>query len=293
MSTYLKGHVWEGTIMEKTIISVAVVGSNPTKEKNPAVPYTPKEIAQAAIECHRAGASIAHIHVRDPETGIVCSRIELFQEVVDRIRQACDILINLTTSGGNIPGKNIIEERLEPVMLKPDICSLDVGSMNFGEGMFLNPPEWGRAAAQRMRENGVKPEIEVFDAGHMRQALHLINQGLFDPPPFVQLCMGAGWGIEATPESLLFMKGLLPPDIPWSVLGVGRTQLPMITMGIILGGHIRVGFEDNIYLRRGVLLDSNAQMVEVAVNLVEQLQHSVATPSEARQILGISNGGNG
>ncbi len=273
--------------MAKTIVSVAVVGSGPTKEMNPAVPYTPKDIAQAAIESSRAGAAIAHIHVRDPETGIVCSRLELFAEVVDRIRQECDILINLTTSGGNIPGKNIIEERLEPVTLKPEICSLDVGSLNFGDWMFLNPPEWGRAAAERMREQGVKPEIEVFDAGHIRQALHLINEGLFEDPPYIQLCMGAGWGIEATPDNMLFMKNLLPPDIPWSVMGVGRTQLPMITMGIILGGHIRVGFEDNIYLRRGVLLKSNAQMVEVAVNLVQQLQGEVATPSDAREILGI------
>ena len=275
--------------MAKTIVSVAVVGSGPTKEMNPAVPYTPKDIAQAAIESSRAGAAIAHIHVRDPETGIVCSRLELFAEVVDRIRQESDILINLTTSGGNIPGKNIIEERLEPVTLKPEICSLDVGSLNFGDRMFLNPPEWGRAAAQRMREQGVKPEIEVFDAGHIRQAIHLISEGLFEDPPYIQLCMGAGWGIEATPDNMLFMKNLLPPDIPWSVMGVGRTQLPMITMGIILGGHIRVGFEDNIYLRRGVLLKSNAQMVEVAVNLVQQLQGEVATPSDAREILGIEN----
>ena len=275
--------------MAKTIVSVAVVGSGPTKEMNPAVPYTPKDIAQAAIESSRAGAAIAHIHVRNPETGIVCSRLELFAEVVDRIRQESDILINLTTSGGNIPGKDIIEERLEPVTLKPEICSLDVGSLNFGDRMFLNPPEWGRAAAQRMREQGVKPEIEVFDAGHIRQAIHLINEGLFEDPPYIQLCMGAGWGIEATPDNMLFMKSLLPPDIPWSVMGVGRTQLPMITMGIILGGHIRVGFEDNIYLRRGVLLKSNAQMVEVAVNLVNQLQGEVATPSDAREILGIEN----
>ena len=275
--------------MEKTIISVAVVGSGPTKEMNPAVPYTPEEIAQAAIESHQAGAAIAHIHVRDPETGVPCSRLELFREVVERIREACDIVINLTTSGRNIPGKDIIEERLEPVTLKPDICSLDVGSMNFGDGVFLNPPEWGTAAAQRMREHGVKPEIEVFEAGHLREARHLISQGLFEDPPFIQLCMGAGWGIEATPESLLFMKNLLPPDIPWSVLGVGRAQLPMITMGIILGGHIRVGFEDNLYLRRGVLLKNNAEMVEVAANLVKQLQREVATPSEAREILGISN----
>ena len=257
---------------------------------NPAVPYTPKDIAQAAIECWRTGAAVTHIHVREPETGIVSSRLELFREVVDRIRQACDIIINLTTSGGNIKGDNIIEERLEPVILQPEICSLDIGSMNFGTGVFLNPPEWGRAAAKRMREHNVKPEIEVFDAGHVRQAIPLIDEGLFDDPPYIQLCMGAGWGIEATPENLLFMKGLLPPDLPWSVLGVGRAQLPMITMGILLGGHIRVGFEDNIYLRRGVPLESNAQMVDIAVKLVEQLQGEIATPDNARQILGLTNG---
>ena len=273
--------------MAKKIISVAVVGSHPTKEMNPAVPYSPKEIAEAAIESHRAGAAIVHVHVRDPETGVPNSRLELFAEVVDRVRQKCDILINLTTSGLNIPGKDVIEERLEPVSLKPDICSLDVGSMNFGTRVFLNPPEWGRAAAQRMLEAGVKPEIEVFDAGHVRQARVLIDEALFAPPPFVQICMGAGWGIEASPENLLFMKNLLPPDVPWSVLGVGRHQIPMITMAIILGGHMRVGFEDNIYLRRGELLSSNAAMVEIAASLIGQLQHEVATPDDARRILAI------
>lgn len=273
--------------MAKKIISVAVVGSHPTKAMNPAVPYSPREIADAAVASRKAGAAIAHVHVRDPDSGVPTSRVELFAEVVDRIRQRSDILINLTTSGLNVPGRNVIEERLEPVGLQPEICSLDVGSMNFGERVFLNPPDWGRAAARRMRDAGVKPEIEVFDAGHVRQARVLIDEGLFAPPPFVQLCMGAGWGIEATAESLLFMKNLLPAGVPWSVLGVGRSQLPMITLGIILGGHVRVGFEDNIYLRRGVLLESNAQMVEVAAGLVETLQHEVATPAEARRILGL------
>lgn len=273
--------------MAKKIISVAVVGSHPTKAMNPAVPYSPREIADAAVASRKAGAAVVHVHVRDPDSGVPTSRIELFAEVVDRIRQRSDILINLTTSGMNVPGRNVIEERLEPVGLQPEICSLDVGSMNFGERVFLNPPDWGRAAAQRMRAAGVKPEIEVFDAGHVRQARVLIDEGLFAPPPFVQLCMGAGWGIEATAESLLFMKSLLPAGVPWSVLGVGRSQLPMITLGIILGGHVRVGFEDNLYLRRGVLLESNAQMVEVAAGLVETLQHEVATPAEARRILGL------
>jgi len=274
--------------MPKTIISAAVAGSGPTKKMNPAVPYTPKEIAEAAIECHKAGAAITHIHVRDPETGIVCSRVELFKEVFDRIRQACDIVINLTTSGGNIKGENIIEERLEPVTLKPELCSLDVGSANFATRVFMNPPAWGIAAAKRMRENNVKPEIEVFEAGHIRQARHMLDNGLFEDPPFFQLCMGPGWGIEATPDNLLFMKNLLPPDVQWSALGVGRTQLPMITMACILGGHMRVGFEDNIYMRRGVLLDSNAQMVDHAASIVEKLQGEIATPNDAREMLGLT-----
>lgn len=273
--------------MAKKIISVAVVGSHPTKAMNPAVPYSPQEIADAAVASRKAGAAIVHVHVREPDSGVPTSRIELFAEVVDRIRQRSDILINLTTSGLNVPGRDVIEERLEPAGLQPEICSLDVGSMNFGERVFLNPPDWGRAAARRLRELGVKPEIEVFDAGHVRQARVLIDEGMFAPPPFMQLCMGAGWGIEATPESLLFMKNLLPAGVPWSVLGVGRSQLPMIALGLTLGGHVRVGFEDNIYLRRGVLLKSNAHAVEVAANLVATLQHEVATPADARRILGL------
>jgi len=274
--------------MSKTIITVAVCGSVPTKEMNPSVPYTPKEISDSAIASFKAGAAVAHIHVRDPETGVPTSDINLFSEVVDRIRKACNMVINLTTSGVNISGKNVIEQRLEPVKLEPEICSFDIGSVNFQKKTFINSPEWGLTAAQRMREYGVKPEIEVFDMGHIRQAKHWLKEGLIDFPPYFQLCMGAGWGIEATPDNLLMMKNALPPEVVWSVLGVGRMQLPMITMGILLGGHIRVGFEDNIYLRRGVLLNSNAQMVEVAVNLIHQLQGEVATPDEARQILGLS-----
>ena len=274
--------------MNKTIITAAVTGSMPTKEINPAVPYTPEEIAREAIECYQSGAAIAHIHVRNPKTGEPDSSIELFREVVDRIRHECDMLINLTTSGLNIEDTNVIEKRLEPVMLQPEICSLDIGSVNFSHRAFVNSPEWGRSAAIRMRESGVKPEIEVFDTGHLRQAIHWIKEGLIDHPPYFQLCMGVGWGIEATPENLLFMKNNLPPDIPWSVLGVGRAQLPMITLGILLGGNIRVGFEDNVYLRKGVLAKSNAQMVEMAVKLVDHLQREVATTNDARRILGLA-----
>ncbi len=274
--------------MNKTIITAAVTGSMPTKEINPAVPYTPEEIAREAIECYQSGAAITHIHVRNPKTGEPDSSIELFREVVDLIRHECYMLINLTTSVLNIKDTNVIEKRLEPVTLKPEICSLDIGSVNFPHRAFVNSPEWGRSAAIRMRESGVKPEIEVFDTGHLRQAIHWIKEGLIDHPPYFQLCMGVGWGIEATPENLLYMKNNLPPDIPWSVLGVGRTQLPMITLGILLGGNIRVGFEDNVYLRKGVLAKSNAQMVETAVKLVDHLQREVATTNDARRILGLA-----
>ena len=273
--------------MNKTIITVAVCGSVPTKEMNPAVPYTPKEIADSAIDSYKAGATIAHIHVRDPETGVPTSDISLFSEVVDRIRNSCDMIINLTTSGINLKGENVIEQRLEPVKLLPEICSFDIGSMNFQHRPFINSPEWGRLAAKRMREYGIKPEIEVFDMGHIRQAKHWLKEGLIDDPPYFQLCMGAGWGIEATPENLLVMKNALPPGVIWSVLGVGRMQLPMITMAMLSGGHLRVGFEDNIYLRRGELLKSNAQIVEVAANIIQQLQGEVANTNEAREILGL------
>ena len=273
--------------MNKTIITVAVCGSVPTKEMNPAVPYTPKEIADSAIDSYKAGATIAHIHVRDPETGVPTSDISLFSEVVDRIRNSCDMIINLTTSGINLKGENVIEQRLEPVKLLPEICSFDIGSMNFQHRPFINSPEWGRLAAKRMREYGIKPEIEVFDMGHIRQAKHWLKEGLIDDPPYFQLCMGAGWGIEATPDNLLVMKNALPPGVIWSVLGVGRMQLPMITMAMLSGGHVRVGFEDNIYLRRGELLKSNAQIVEVAANIIQQLQGEVANTNEAREILGL------
>jgi 3-keto-5-aminohexanoate cleavage enzyme len=276
--------------MSKHMITVAVTGSVPTRDQHPGLPHTPAEIADATYDCYRAGAAIVHIHVRDPETGVATYRLELFRECVERIREKCDILINLTTSGNNIPRKNVIEERLEPVELGTELCSLDIGSLNLGyrPAVFQNPSDWSLAAAQRMRERGVKPEIEVFDMGHAWQARAMIEQGLFDDPPYVQICMGVRWGIEGTPENLLLMRKQLPADIPWSVLGVGRAQLPLITMAVILGGHVRVGFEDNLYLRKGVLLESNAQMVEAAANIIQQQQGEVATTTDARQILGIN-----
>ncbi|OGP95558.1 MAG: hypothetical protein A2157_16515 [Deltaproteobacteria bacterium RBG_16_47_11] len=275
--------------MDRIIITAAVTGSFPTKEMNPAVPYTPKEIVEAAVECHKAGAAISHIHVRDPKTGRPDFKIELFREILEGIRERCDMIINLTTSGLRLEGTEpeIISQRLQPVYLKPDICSFDLGSMNFRDRAFVNSPRWGEAAAKCMRENGVKPEMEVFDVGHIYQACDLIQRGLFNDPPYFQLCMGVKWGIEGSAENLLFMKSKLPSNALWSVLGIGRVQLPMITMGMLLGGNVRVGFEDNIYLKREVLAKSNAQMVEMVVDLAERLGRHVASPNEARRMLGI------
>lgn len=274
--------------MEKVIVTAAVTGSRPTKAMNPAVPYTPEEIAQSAIDCCQAGAAIAHIHVRDPETGQPAFRIELFEEVVERIRDQCDVLINLTTSGLHLSGPDIVERRLQPVTLHPDMCSLDVGLVNFSDAAFVNPPEWARVAAQRMRDYGVKPELEVFDVGHIYQAVSLIEDGLIAPPPYLQLCMGVRWGVEASPENLLFLKSKLPLDAQWSVLGVGRAQREMVALGILLGGNVRVGFEDNVYLREGIPAKSNAELVESTVQLIHALDREPATPAEARSILGIS-----
>ena len=268
--------------MDKVIITAAVTGSRPTKEMNPAVPYSPAEIAQAAVDCCQAGAAIAHIHVRDPETGRPDFRTELFQEVVDRVRAECDVILNLTTSGLFLSGPDLIEKRLQPVALGPEICSLDIGSLNFSDRVFENPPDWGRAAAEMMRQYGVKPEIEIFDVGHIHQTRSLIEERLIDPPPLFQLCMGVKWGIEATAENLLFLKSKLPPDARWSVLGVGRAQLPMAALAIVLGGNVRVGFEDNLYLRPGVLAESNVQLVERVVDLARILDREPATPDEAR-----------
>ncbi|HRV92011.1 MAG TPA: 3-keto-5-aminohexanoate cleavage protein [Anaerolineae bacterium] len=275
--------------MDKVIITAAVTGSAPTKEMSPAVPYSPEEIAQAAIDCWRAGAAIAHIHVRDPQTGAPEFRLDLFREVLERIRAESDMVVNLTTSGLHLSGSEaeIIEQRLEPVSLRPEICSLDVGSVNFRDRVFLNSPNWAETAARQMQAAGVKPEIEVFEVGHIDQALDLIKKGLIDEPPWFQLCMGIKWGIAAMPENLLFMKSKLPSQARWSVLGVGKQQLPMIALGILLGGNIRVGVEDNLYLSPGVLAQSNAEMVAQAVNLVKHLQREVATPADAREILGL------
>lgn len=283
------------------IVTCALTGGAPYTGKNKAVPVTPQEIADSAIGAARAGAAIVHIHVRDPETGQPSMRPDLYRETVERIRESgVDVVINLTTGPGArfVPGDDDPRvggagttmkpwpERVTHVEeLKPDVCSLDVGSMNFGEHVFVNTPAHLRKMAEAIRNTGTKPELEVFDLGHVRLARRLVEDGLVAPPPLFQICLGIPWGAPATPETMLAMRDQLPAGALWAGFGIGAAQFPMVAQAVLLGGHVRVGLEDNLYVRRGVPAPSNAALVEHAVAIIDQLGEKPASVSEARGIL--------
>ncbi len=284
--------------MDKLIITVALVGGLTTREKTPYPPMTPKELAESAIESYRAGASVCHVHVRDPITLQPSMKFELYKEVFDRIRDEGDMIINLSTgSGGRLlynPEGNAWdtsdlkspEERVEHVVkLKPELCSLDVGSLNFGARAFVNLVSIVEKMAGMIKGVGTKPELEAFDIGHIRIANHLIRQGLVEDPPLFQLCLGIPWGIEATLENMVYMRNNLPPGALWYAFAIGAQHFQMATASIISGGHARIGFEDNLYIKKGVLAKSNAEMVKKVVEIANLMDREVATPKEARQIL--------
>ncbi|MCL4464697.1 MAG: 3-keto-5-aminohexanoate cleavage protein [Chloroflexi bacterium] len=271
--------------MEKLIVSVATTGSWPTKQMTPYVPVTPEEIASSAIEAWREGASIVHIHVRDDAGNVVCDPAR-YRRAMELIRNAgCDIVLNLSTSGG--AGGASEEDRLAVVDLHPDLASFDAGSMNFGERVFLNSPDFLARLARRMRGQGVKPEIECFDTGQIDNAVRIIGQDLIDPPYWFQIVLGVKGGASPSPRQLLHMVDMLPQGAPWSVCAVGRDQLPMNTVAIAMGGHARTGLEDNIYYRKGELAVSNAQLVARVVRIGREMGREIASPSEARAILGL------
>jgi 3-keto-5-aminohexanoate cleavage enzyme len=277
----------EEKIMEKLIITVAVTGSGPTKKMNPNVPYSPEEIADEIVRAYEAGASISHVHVREPQTGAPSFKLDYFREVRDRVRSRCDILLNFTTSGVNIAkDEKFLETRLGSISLDPDICSLDLGSKNYRSGVSINPPEWGPLCARVARERRVKPEMEMFDTGHFQHAYNLIEGGLADPPYLFQLCLGVSGGTEADLKTFLFMTERLPAiDVVGGAMGVGAAEFPVATLSILQGGHARVGFEDNIYLSRGVLARSNAELVEKVVRIARELGREIGRPDDARRIL--------
>ena len=287
------------------IVSCAVTGSGASVDKHPAIPVTPKEIAAAAIEAAKAGAAIAHIHVREPDSGKSSRRVELYREVVSRIRESnVDVIINLTTGmGGDLflgPDEEPMNfsdntdcvgmmERIKHVEeLLPEICSLDCGSFNYAEGdyVYISTPNMLEQGARRLQEIGVKPELEVFELGHISFTKHLIAQGLLDDPPLFQVCLGIRWAAEANTASFKTMVDALPEGCNWAGFGTSAMEMPMVAQAVLLGGNIRVGLEDNLYLEKGVFA-SNGQLVERACNIIQLMGCSIQTPSEARQTLGL------
>jgi uncharacterized protein (DUF849 family) len=287
--------------LEKVIVTLAVIGSRPTREQNPHLPMTPEEIADSAYEAFGEGASIAHVHVRDPKTQKRSMDPRLYAAVMERLQAKCNMIINLTTGVG---GQLVIgpdnqpdmprslmagpEDRVAHVLqLKPDMCSLDIGSANSGIGLFVNAEVVIDRMAELIKASGVKPEVEIFDVGHIQIAQRLIRLGLLEKNAHFQLCMGTRMGAPATPKQAVHLAESLPPGVTWSIFGVGASQFPMAAMGALLGGHVRVGFEDNLYLKKGQLAKSNAELVRRAVEIIRSLNYEVASVEEAKKILGL------
>jgi uncharacterized protein (DUF849 family) len=288
-------------------ITCAVTGAGDTTGASPLVPITPEAIADAAIEAANAGAAVAHIHVRDPETGRGARDPALYREVVERVRASgTDVVLNLTAGmGGDLvlggddaplpvdaDGTDMAgaAERLAHVEeLRPEICTLDCGSMNFAAGgdyVMVNTPGMLHAMARRIQELGVRPELEVFDTGHLVLVKDLIRDGLVDDPALIQLCMGIPYGAPDDPGTLLALVGQLPPGAVFSAFSIGRMQLPYVALATLAGGNVRVGLEDNLYLARGVLA-TNGQLVERAVTILEAMGARVLGPAEVRERLAL------
>ena len=287
------------------IITCAVTGAADTVGKHPDMPVTPEQIAASAIKAAKAGAAVVHLHVRDPETGEGSRDPALYRELVERMRDSdTDVVLNLTTGMGgdvyfgppeapmqlgNATDMASAETRLEHVTeLKPEICTLDCGSMNFGEGNYVmtNTVDMLRVMAKGIQDAGVKPEVEIFDFGHLWFVKQMMSEGLLDPPPLYQLCLGVPYGAEANTQTMKAMVDNLPAGAIWAGFGLGPMQMPMAAQAMLLGGHVRVGLEDNLYLDRGVFA-SNAQLVDRAVTIVESLGGRVQSPVEARETLGL------
>ena len=287
---------------KEVVLTCAVTGGHANFKAHPNFPITPKQIADACLEARAAGAAIVHIHVRDPDTGDHSGDTALFRDVLERIRDSgSDVLINLTTGWGArfIPDKDTPRmggpgttletplRRLRHVIdLRPDICTLDVGTFNFGEHIFVGFPAHIREMAQTIKDIGVKPEIECFEPGHIMFARDLIADGYFEGAPLFQFCLGITNASPAIPEVVSLMKSLLPDGAPWAAFGVSRTEFPMVAQSVAQGGHIRVGLEDNLYLSKGVFA-SNGQLCERAVDIVEKMGSTVVEPKRAAEILGL------
>ena len=265
------------------IITVALTGAEVTLAQCPHLPITPEQVGQAAAEACQAGASIIHLHVRTPD-GQPTQDPEAFRQAIAAIRARCDAIVQISTGGA--VGTNA-PERLQPVYLRPEMATLTTGSVNFGEEIFTNPWPLVLEFAKTMQELGVKPELEIFDAGMIANALRLRDKGLILEPLHFDLVLGVPGGMPATVRNLAFLVENLPPGSTWSAAGIGRMQTTIAAAAMAMGGHVRVGFEDNIYYRRGELAQSNAQLVARVARIAAELDRPVATPAEARRILSL------
>ena len=275
-------------LKRKRVISVAVTGSWPTHDDNPNVPFTPEAIAEDVYNCWKAGAAIAHIHVRNDD-GSPSTDFAKYKETVERIRahKDCDICINITSSGSVDFGD---EERIYPLQqLLPELASYDAGTLNWQHRtVFMNPPSFLEKLGHALQESNIKPEIEIFDGGMIQNAIHYIKTGVLKAPCHFQIVLGCAGGLPSTVENLVFLRNMLPEGSTWAACGIGHGHLPIMLATIAMGGHLRVGMEDNVYYRKGVLADNNAQFVARAKHLLEEADLEAATPDEARKILGLT-----
>lgn len=290
-------------MQEHVIITCAVTGNITTRAQHPGLPITPKEISEASLEAASAGAAIAHIHVRDPKTGKPSMDLELYREVVERIRERNPTLIlNLTTGLGGryipsddnpavaAPGTTLTtpERRVAHVAaLRPEICTLDLNTMNSGGDVVINTPRNVTRMAGLIRAAGVKPELEVFDSGDIQLAHDLIRTGVLEGPGMYSIVLGIKYGFPADPETMMFARDRLPAGSLWTGFATGRMEFPAVAQSYLLGGHVRVGLEDNIYIEKGVLAPSNAALVEKAARIVETLGGKIASPAQVRALLGL------
>ena len=286
----------------EVILTCAVTGAGDTSGKSPHVPVTPKEIAESALAARDAGAAVVHIHVRDPKTGKGAREFELYAEVVERVRTAdSDVILNLTAGMGAdfVPstdnpalggeGSDMADAfgRVAHVLeLKPELCTLDCGSMNYADTAYVSTPDQLREMAAFIRDAGVKPEIECFELGHIWLASTLLAEGIIAHPPLFQLCMGIPFGAPATTANLLVMRDNLPQGAQWAAFAIGKMEMPFVAQSLLLGGHVRVGLEDNLYLEKGVQA-TNSQLVDKARTIVETLGARTVTPDRARELLGL------
>ena len=270
--------------MRKVIITAAITGAELTKHENPNLPTTPAEQVSTAKACVKAGASIIHLHVRDDQEN-PSQELRHFENVRDLITKECDVIVQFST-GGAVGEK--IENRIAPLTLNPEMASLNVGSINFGNEVFENLPQDIDALAMRMQKLGIKPEIEVYDIGMLEYGVRLVDKEVVAAPAHFQFVMGTKFGIQGSVENLKFMVGKLPANSTWAVAGVGRHQLELAKPAIELGGHVRCGLEDNIYFTKGVLAASNAQLVERIAGVVKDTGNEVATVKETRELLNLS-----